>query len=157
MKNLFNNLKSMVEGLGDYSRISGNSVSISSSKSIVIIDGEVIVNGESSKEKITIGDTTFELKDFKGNLTINIEGDVKGDVRTYSADVTVGKSAHNVNSTSGEVNIGGDVSNGVNTTSGEVVIEGNVNGSVKTVSGSVRANDISGSVNTLSGSIKTKK
>jgi hypothetical protein len=106
-----------------------NGVSIDgNSRSVVISNGKVIVNGKD----VTPEDT----KDI--NIVIN------GHIETLDVD------------TCNKITITGDVGS-VSTLSGDVNITGNVLGSVKTMSGDVDCEEISGSVKTMSGDIKHRK
>ena len=94
-------------------------------KSVSINGNDVYLNGK----KVTPTDT----------LKVNII--VEGNIDTLDVDVAE------------KIAVEGTVGS-VRTTSGDVNIKGNVTGGVKTTSGTVKSGDISGSVKTVSGSIK---
>ena len=74
------------------------------------------------------------------NITVVVNGDVRGNVETKS----------------GDVNVYGLVLNDVSTMSGDVHIDKEVGGNVKTMSGDVTAGSIAGNVNSMSVSIRTR-
>ncbi|MET3505433.1 hypothetical protein [Halalkalibacter oceani] len=95
--------------------------------SIVVNNGRVIIDGKEAvptKQK-----------------EINIQ--IQGDVKMLSID------------SCNSLMVNGDAGS-VKTTSGDVEIGGNVNGSVSTVSGDVECGDIRGSVSTVSGDIDSR-
>jgi hypothetical protein len=109
-----------------------------------IVNGEVYIDGA----HIT-GDGIEDSK------TVNIEivGNV-GDLAVSGCNYINLHSAQKVSTSSGDVNVDGDVLGDTQTISGDVVIGGSVTGKVKTSSGNVTASKIEGSVRTTSGSIR---
>lgn len=107
--------------------ISINGVTITQSGSVVVSNGKVFVNGK---------DVTPDAKE------VNIE--ISGNVEKLHVDACT------------KVSIKGDAGV-VSTTSGDVEIGGNVSGSVQTVSGDVDCGNIGGSVSTVSGDIKHRR
>lgn len=83
---------------------------------------------------------------------------INGDVEDLSVDicnnVIVTGNVNKVDTTSGDVEVKGNVSNGIKTTSGDIEISGDVTGDINTTSGDVRAKNITGKVRTTSGDIK---
>lgn len=127
MKNFFKNIvNSSVVGDISNSRISINGTTYNGN-SVTIINGKVIVDGK---------DMTPDAK--------NIDIRVVGDISKLSVDIcdslTVTGNVNDLNTVSGDVSIGGDVSQ-----------------NVKTVSGDVKCGNIGGKVTTVSGDIKNKK
>ena len=84
---------------------------------------------------------------------------VNGDINKLECDVTeeinVIGNVKSVNTSSGDVTIGGGVQNSVLTNSGDVSVKGNTGG-VKTMSGDVKAKNINGSISSISGDIIQK-
>jgi hypothetical protein len=105
--------------------IGGRYVS-SSSKNVSIVNGKVIVDGQ-----------TIDLED----KVINVE--ITGNVDLLSADVCT------------KITVNGEVGT-VKTMSGDVEVSGKVTGSVSTMSGDVRAGSIGGNASSMSGDIKVK-
>lgn len=106
-----------------------NGIKISNGKNIVMSNGKVFVDGKEVEQldrygktiniNITIEkDTTVENIEVEyGNVVIN--GDVNGNVKSVSGDVTCGNVGGNVKTVSGDVdcnNIGG----GITTVSGDI-------------------------------------
>ena len=108
--------------------ISINGVTISGSRSVVIRNGQVIVDGKDV--------TPEDAKEI--SITVN------GNVDKLEADACQ------------TISVTGDV-NKVKTLSGDVNVGGDVKGSVRTLSGDVDCDSIAGSVQTLSGSIKHRR
>lgn len=112
------------------------------SKSVVTVNGvtyegsgDVIVSTDNVNGRIIIGDVVHGAS-FSHNVKIDIK--VDGDVTTLhttSGDVEC-LNAHNVNTTSGDINIKNEVYGNVNTTSGDVRTK-SVKGRVSTVSGDI--------------------
>lgn len=94
----------------------GNNIQIANGK--IIIDGKIIDTGEAK----------------------NISVSVQGDVNSIQADAC------------NQIGVIGNVKM-VKTTSGDVDITGNVDGNVNTVSGDVSCNKVNGTTNTISGDI----
>lgn len=92
---------------------------------IIMQDGEVIVDG------------VIQAGELVGDVKIVINGDVK-----------------NIETSSGNVEVRGNVSELIETQSGDVTIGGEVNGHIDTMSGVVSARAIHGSVRTMSGDIR---
>lgn len=124
-------------------RININGVDIIGGRNITIINGKVTVDGK---------DVTPDGK----AITIQVEGNVD----TLSVDacqtVTIDGSAGSVQSASGDITIGGDVTGGVQTASGDVSCS-IVSGDVITASGDIDAISINGSVSTMTGDIRYRK
>lgn len=158
MKNIFKNLKTIVNNLSNWSEKTGTSVKVVGvNNSVITIDGVTIVNGVENSEEISIGGTNFKLDDFKGKITINVMGDVTGNVSTVVGGINVHKNAKKVSTVSGDIEIGGQVEGSVTSTSGDVTVSNAVHGGISTVSGDVSSHTINGDVETMSGSIKCVK
>ena len=95
-------------------------------KSITITNGNVIIDGKS-----------IEIEEKE--INISVTGDIN-DLRVTSCN---------------SLEIKGNVKT-IETTSGDINIEGDVSGNVKTVSGDVRCGNITGDVKTVSGDIKRR-
>lgn len=106
--------------------INGSAI-VSGSKNITIVGNRIIVDGI---------DVTPDSKDI--NITVN------GNIESLDVDCC------------DKINIVGAVAK-VRTTSGDINISGNVTGDVKSTSGDIKCGQISGSVKTVSGDIKNKK
>lgn len=102
-----------------------NGVTISGSRSVVVRNGQVIVDGKNV--------TPEDVKEI--NITVN------GNVGKLDVDACQ------------TISVTGDVSS-VGTLSGDVTIDGDVKGSVKTLSGDVACGSVGGSVMTMSGDVK---
>lgn len=126
MKNFFKNIVNT-----SISNVSNSSVKINgvsyNGNNVTIINGKVIVDGK---------DMTPDAK----NITIHVDGDIS----KLSVDIC------------DKLSVTGNVKD-LSTVSGDVTIGGNVSQNVKTVSGDVKCGDISGKVTTVSGDIKNKK
>lgn len=137
MKDIYNGIKTLVEKLSK----SSNSVRIRNidSSSVVIINGKRIT-GTENEESITIGGDTVKLKGFE-NITIEVGGDVKGDIKTHSANVNItgNVDSDKITTYSGNIIIGGDVvSQNIESYSGNITSKSMSNvGSTKTFSGNI--------------------
>jgi DUF4097 and DUF4098 domain-containing protein YvlB len=95
--------------------------------SISIVNGKIFIDGK---------DHTPDSK----NITIQINGDVE----YINVDVC------------DKVTVTGNVS-AIKTTSGNIEVKGNVAHNIKTVSGDVKCGEVKGNIQTVSGDIKYKK
>lgn len=129
-KNIFN--------FGNKSTI--KSTTISNSKSVVIKNGRVWIDGQEvgAAEKV---------------INVNITGDVDKIDVDYCNQLTVTGNCNSLSTVSGDVKVEGDIAKNVETTSGDVRAR-EIGGNVKTISGDVVASKINGSVNTVSGDIE---
>ncbi len=123
-------------------RVTINGKTITSSGSISIINGKVYIDG---KEQET-GDEKV--------INISIEGNVEKLEAPGCGTITVSGNAGTVSTTSGDVEIGGDVHSGVSSTSGNIEVEGNVSGNLSSTSGNIKCKNVVGDVRTMSGNIK---
>lgn len=113
--------------MSEYSFNGNKTSNFFSSKSVVISNGKVFIDGK---------DVTPDSKE----INITIEGNVeKLEVEACN-----------------KISITGNANN-ISTQSGDIDIQGSVNGSVSTMSGDVDCGNISGSVSTMSGDIKNRK
>jgi len=71
-------------------------------------------------------------------LKIEITGNVRGDIRTTSGDVTVTGDSGAIKTMSGDAEVSGNVSGSVSTMSGDVKVMGELGGSASSMSGDVR-------------------
>ena len=113
----------------------GNSIVVSNNK--VIIDGVDQSPSKCKKIDIKIVGNVENLEVDTCN-TINVHGDV-----------------NSLQTTSGDVDVSGNVTDSVDSTSGDIEC-GDVGGSVKSVSGDIKCKNINGSVKTVSGDIRNK-
>lgn len=121
--------------------INVNGKTFASSRSIVISNGKVIIDGK---------DVTPAEKE----ITITVTGDVNSLEVDYCNKIDITGNVGKLSSTSADVNVTGN-SGDINTVSGDVDVEGDA-GSIETVSGDVDCMNVAGSVDTLSGNIKYK-
>ena len=117
------------------SKYSGKSVRIENGK--VYVDGNLVEGGKDDKV-----------------INILIEGNVDRIDVDYCNNLVVDGDVNSVESVSGAVKTN-TVKGNVQTTSGKVEVSGNVEGNVETVSGKVVGQVFNGKVKTLSGDIKT--
>ena len=115
----------------------GNSIQISGNK--VIIDG--VVQDTDEKEKI---------------INISVEGDIQNLEVDYAKDIKITGNVRTVQTSSGDVVIGGSVENNIQTSSGDVEVDGAVGGGIQTSSGDVKCGAVAGNVKTNSGNIRHK-
>jgi hypothetical protein len=111
----------------------GNSVSINNN--VVVIDGVVIGTGD---EKI---------------INISVEGDLRELSVDHCATLKVSGNVNKLRTTSGDVEITGDVMGDIQTTSGDVEC-GNVKAGIITTSGDVECGDVGGRIQTVSGDVE---
>jgi len=119
---------------------------ITGAKTIVNKNGKTYVDGK------LLDDLDINKMPEK-EINITITGDIERLEVDYCERIQVNGSVKRINTTSGDVEVSGNVDGDVETVSGDVDIEGNVDGNVKTVSGDVECLDVSGSVSTMSGDI----
>jgi hypothetical protein len=136
MQKIFNNLIGSQVNING-SRYSGKNVRIENGK--VYVDGNLVEGGKDDKV-----------------INILIEGNVDRLDVDYCNNIVVDGDVNNLESVSGSVKVN-TVKGDINTTSGKVEIAGNVEGDVETVSGKVVGQIFNGKVKTLSGDIKTEK
>ena len=126
----------------------------------VIINGVTYEGGRNisvSNNKVTIDGKDVTPKDTL-EVNINVEGSVENLKVDYAKTIIINENVEGyVQTSSGDVEVGGFVAKGIQTTSGDVEVEGNVTGNVQTTSGDVKCKKVEGNVNTLSGDIKHKK
>lgn len=120
-----------------------NGTTYTSSKSITIIDGKVIIDGN---------DVTPSGKE----ITISIEGSVENLEVDACSKVIVNGNVKSLKTTSGDIDVKGNIEGSISTTSGDIDCGGSIGGDVKTVSGDVDCGKISGSVNSVSGDVKQR-
>lgn len=120
-----------------------NGTTYTSSKSITVIDGKVIIDGN---------DVTPSGKE----INISIEGSVENLEVDACSKVTVNGNVKTLRTTSGDIDVKGNVEGSISTTSGDIDCGGNIGGDVKTVSGDVDCGKISGNVSSVSGDVKQR-
>ncbi len=127
-------------------RINGNIVDGDmAGRSVIISNNRVIIDGK---------DFTPDGKE----ITIVVEGDIDKLEVDYCKSIKITGNVISARSTSGNMNIAGEVKDSVSTVSGDVEVDGSIGGSVTTTSGDVKAGGtIGGSVSTLSGDIRSRK
>lgn len=102
--------------------INGNTYS---GNNITVVNGKVIIDGV---------DFTPDSKE----INISVAGDI-AELRVDSCNkLNVQGNAGNINTKSGDVEIGGDVSGNVQSMSGDVDVSGSIGGSVSTMSGDIK-------------------
>jgi hypothetical protein len=134
MQNILNNLVGSQINIngGQYS---GKNVRIENGK--VYVDGNLVEGGKDDKV-----------------INILIEGNLDRLDVDYCNNIVVDGDVNTLESVSGAVKAN-TVKGDINTTSGKVEVAGNVEGNVETVSGKVQGNVFNGKVKTLSGNITT--
>ena len=121
----------------------------------------IVINGKSySGKNITIrnNQVIIDGKDLTPNakqIQIVVEGNIQDLEVDVCDSVRIIGEVGSVRTSSGDVQIKGDVKEGVNTTSGDVECKV-INGSVYTTSGDVEASSIGGNVETRSGDVDRK-
>lgn len=105
--------------------INGQRISSSNGLNIVSHNGKVTVNG------VDVGDGTAEKI-----ITVKINGNVTGGVKTTSGDVHVSGIADSVTTVSGDIDVAWSIHGNVSTASGDVETQ-KIFGNVKTVSGDI--------------------
>jgi hypothetical protein len=117
---------------------SGKSVQVRNSK--VVIDGKEYVGTDDEKK---------------------IEIHVAGDVDEIDVDVcykiAITGNVGSIQTSSGDVEVSGNVNGDIKTSSGDVEISEGVTGSIQTSSGDVKTGSVGGKVKTNSGDIKYRK
>ncbi len=111
-------------------------------KSVTIVNGKVIVNGN----EVTPEDSK--------TITINVEGDIDELNVDACEKITVKGNVKNIQTSSGDIDCG-NVTGGIQTSSGDIEC-GDVGGSIQTSSGDVKCGTVGGNVRTNSGDIKHK-
>ena len=119
------------------SQYSGKNVRIENGK--VYVDGNLVKGTENDKV-----------------INILIEGNVDRIDVDYCDNLVVDGDVNTLETVSGNVKAN-TVKGNVQSTSGKVEVAGNIEGDVETVSGTVKGHTFNGKVKTLSGNIKTEK
>jgi len=122
----------------------------------VIINGKKYSGGKSisiSNDKVIIDgvDVTFDKNEKK--INIKIEGNVDDLHVNTCNQINIKGDVNSAHSTSGDIEIIGNVTENVKTTSGDIECK-DVGGSIDTTSGDVRFGKVSGSVRSTGGNIK---
>ncbi len=104
---------------------------------------------------ITIDGKKITIDNDEKQINISVVGDIS-DLSVDSCEkIDIKGNVKKVKTSSGDIDITGDVLEDIQTSSGDIDISGNVNGNVQTSSGDVKCSgDIQGSVRTMSGNIK---
>ena len=113
---------------------------------IVVRNGQVWVDGK------------LESKEDEKIINITVTGDIEELTVDYAQSVVVHGAVGKARTSSGNLEIDGDVNGDVQASSGDITIEGAVGGSVETSSGDVDIRGaVGGSVRKTSGDIKHRK
>ena len=107
--------------------VNGKRYQLPEGSSVSIINNKVYCNGQ------LVTDTN-EFKE--KNINIVIEGNIDGDLKVDSGNITVYGECNNVQSISGDITIKGNICGNVKTTSGDVSCS-RIAGSTQTVSGDI--------------------
>ena len=101
----------------------------------------------------------FDENEFK-QLLINLKIEITGDVHSLKVvackSLNVTGNTGDIETTSGDISVQGDVDGNIDSTSGDIDTQGNISGSIKTLSGDVECGDITGNVQTMSGDVDAK-
>jgi formylmethanofuran dehydrogenase subunit C len=108
--------------------------------SLSMKNGTVIIDGK----KVDSDDKNINIVIEKSILTLTVD---------YCESIEVRGDVGKLSTTSGDVEVMGDVHGNISTTSGDIEC-GDVDGDIKTTSGNVKAKNIKGAVSTLSGNIR---
>ncbi len=123
--------------MGGKSSVTFNGKTYQGAKSISVCNGVVTVDGVVQKPETKVkdlGDLSYHPNQ---PLVIQVTGD-----------------AHVVESSSGDVHVGGNVSGSVSTSNGDIHVKGDVGGNASTSNGNITADYIEGSGTTTMGNIK---
>jgi hypothetical protein len=113
--------------------------------SLVQTDGDVYIDGVKlnvDEESDSKRPPTIEIivqgdpESVEGNK-VSVTGDVKGNVRSSTGSVVVNGVVGSVTTSTGDVEVKGNVMGGVTTSSGDVRISGSVSGSVRSSAGDI--------------------
>jgi hypothetical protein len=113
--------------------------------SLVQTDGDVYIDGVKlnvDEESDSNRPPTIEIivqgdpESVEGNK-VSVTGDVKGNVRSSTGSVVVNGVVGSVTTSTGDVEVKGNVMGGVTTSSGDVRISGSVSGSVRSSAGDI--------------------
>ena len=121
-----------------------NGKTITSKGSVSIINGQVIIDG--------VKQDTGDAKE----INISIEGNVETLNAPGCNTISVSGDVTKLSTSSGDVEVGGNVLSGIQCSSGDVEVEGDVSGSIQTSSGDVKCGRVAGDVTTMSGNIRHK-
>ena len=116
-----------------------------------------VVNGNNisiSKNKVTVDGVDYSYE--YDNLKIEITGDVTSLNVIACQSLSVTGNVEDIETTSGDVSVTGDIDGNITTVSGDIEKAGNIAGRVETVSGDIECGDIGGSVSTVSGDVNAK-
>lgn len=113
-----------------------NNIQCGRSLNMSMEKGRLCINGEKIDHDIKI-----VVNGVKGNLdatygSVEVNGNVGGNIKTASGEVSCGTVGGDVETASGDVMVKGDVGRGVTTMSGDVEC-GKVSGNIQTMSGDV--------------------
>lgn len=106
---------------------------------LTIKHSRIIINGQ---------DVTPDSK----HVEISVQGNLKTLECDYAQRIDIAGNVDDAHSTSGTMNITGDVLGDARSTSGAIRCR-DIKGNVQTVSGSVKSNSIAGKVSTISGNV----
>ena len=119
---------------------------ITGAKSIVIKNGKTYVDGKCSEDL-----DMNKMNDRTINVTIT------GSIENLEIDtcdkVHVNGDVKRLSTTSGDVDVKGNVTGCIQTASGDVDVDGSVDGNITTASGDVSCGRVSGSASTMTGDV----
>ena len=120
-----------------------NGVSYQSKGNITVINGKVIIDGD---------DVTPNGKE----INISIDGNIENLDIDVCSKLSITGDVNRLKTTSGDVEVSGNIKGSVNTMSGDVECRGDVDGDITTMSGDVDCGKVAGSIKSTSGNIKQR-
>ena len=114
--------------------------------SVQVIGNKVIIDGVEATEH----------KDEK-KINIHVDGNIEELSVDHAQKIMVHGDVKHLQTSSGDVDVDGNVGGGIQASSGDVEVSGDVGGSIQTSSGDVKCGTVGGDVRTMSGDIKYKK
>jgi hypothetical protein len=135
---------------GSGSRVCVNGHCYEGKNSVVVSNGRVIIDG------VEVGSDKF-AQEKTLNIIVDIKGDV-GNLQTTSGKINIqGNVTESVRSATGHIQVTGNVGGSVTSSSGSVTIGGDVTGNSGSTSGSVQiSGNVGGNVETVSGNVSGK-
>lgn len=111
-----------------------------------MVSGKVVINAK-------VIETNGKSLSIDGNGNVIIGGNIVNTIEDKKIEVLITGDVENLQTTSGNISVDGNVSKNVKTVSGNVRVSGEISGDVQTVSGDIKSEKILGSVKTVSGDI----
>ncbi len=127
---------------------------------IEVIGNNIYINGRRFRLDESQGTTTEKEYELASKIEIHLtiaKGGENAKLETNAGKVIVNGSLRAVCSTSGDVQVNGNVTGNASSTSGDVTVTGYVQGSAVSTSGDIRAQSILGSCSTVSGDISGRR